>query len=53
MRPGIWLVVHNDRDEVYACLESAVDALGNITDGVSVARPLSPDEIENLHARGA
>jgi hypothetical protein len=53
VRPGVYVVVHNDRDEIYACLEWAVDKVGNIIADACVARPLPQDEIDDLNARGA
>lgn len=52
-RPGIYLVVHDDRDEIYACLEWAVDDAGDIMPEAWVARPLDPEEMAGLRAYGA
>lgn len=53
LQSGPWIVVHNDRDEVYAQLEHAVDEAGNIVPDGWVARPLTDNEMDQLHARGA
>jgi hypothetical protein len=44
-RPGVYVAVHNDRQEIYACLEWALDDADNIVPDAFVARPLDPDEL--------
>ena len=52
MRPGVYVVVHDDRQEIYAHLELAVDAAGAPVPEAWVARPLRPEEVAELRARG-
>jgi len=51
--PGVYIAVHDDRREVYACLEWALDDAGNLIHDAWVARPLGPEEVAELRARGA
>ena len=52
-RPGIYVIVHNDREEIFACLEWAVDDADSLMPEVWVARPLDSEELAQLHADGA
>jgi hypothetical protein len=47
-RAGTYFVVHDDREEIYASLELAVDDGGNLMPESWVARPLSPQELGEL-----
>jgi len=51
--PGVYVAVHNDRQEIYACLEWALDDAGNLIYDAWVARPLGPEEVAGLRAQGA
>lgn len=53
MRPYVYLVVHDDRQEIYAHVAWAVDHAGNPVPDSWVARPLEPQEVARLRARGA
>jgi len=53
LRPGVYLVVHDDTEEVYAHLELAVDEVGDLIADAWVARPLDQDEVAQLRAQGA
>jgi len=48
LRPGIYVVVHNDHQEMVASLQSAVDDAGSLVPEAWVARPLSPQEQAEL-----
>jgi len=48
LRPGIYVVVHNDHQEMVASLQSAVDDAGSLVPEAWVARPLSPQERAEL-----
>jgi hypothetical protein len=52
-RPGLWVVVHNDREELYAELHYALDDTGAPMPDVLVARPVDQDEAARLLAEGA
>ncbi len=51
--PGVYIAVQNDRQEIYACLEWALDDAGNLIYDAWVARPLGPEEVAELRAQGA
>lgn len=53
VRPGVYVVVHDERDEVYAHLESALDEAGELVPDAWVARPLAREEVVQLRAQGA
>jgi hypothetical protein len=53
MRPGVYLVVHDDRQEIYGHMAWAVDHAGNPVPDAWVARPLESQEAAGLRARGA
>src|SRR5438067_1794662 len=52
-RPGIYVIVHNDREEIFACLEWAIDDADSLMPEVRVARPLDSEEVAQLHTHGA
>jgi hypothetical protein len=53
VRPDVYLVVHDDRQEIYAHMAWAVDLAGNPVPDAWVARPLEAQEVARLRARGA
>jgi hypothetical protein len=53
VRPGVYVVVHNDRQEIYAHLEWALDDADNPIPEAWVARPLGSEEVAELRAYGA
>ncbi|HEX4661329.1 MAG TPA: hypothetical protein VH307_28375 [Streptosporangiaceae bacterium] len=53
VRPGVYVVVHNDRQEIYAHLEGALDDADNPIPEAWVARPLGSEEAAELRAYGA
>ncbi len=53
LRPGVYIIVHNDDVEIYAHLQWALDNDGNLIPDTYVARPADQDEITQLQAQGA
>lgn len=53
MRPDVYLVVHDDRQEIYAHVAWAVDHAGDPVPEAWVARPLASQEVVRLRAEGA
>ncbi|MBO0868169.1 MAG: hypothetical protein J2P15_06350, partial [Micromonosporaceae bacterium] len=53
LRPGMYLVVHNDREEIYAHLEWALDEASHLIPNAWVARPYEQHEVAQLRAQGA
>lgn len=53
LHAGGYLIVHNDRDEVYACLGVAVDETEAPIADAWVARPLDEDTTTQLRAQDA
>jgi hypothetical protein len=49
---GGYLVVHNDHDEVYACLDLAIDDSEVAVADAWVARPLGADTTARLRTQG-
>jgi hypothetical protein len=46
LRPGVYVIVHDDHEEIYARLEPAVDEAGGEIPDAWVAWPLEGDELE-------
>lgn len=49
---GAYLVVHDGREEVYACLEEPQDEQGAPVAGTWVARPLDESEVSRIRGWG-
>jgi hypothetical protein len=51
--PGVYIVVHDDHQEIYAHLEPALDETDNLIPDAWVGRPVDQDEADRLRAQGA